>query len=63
MAVGELVDSEIYSLAAWIENHQHLSSFYPYDSIFKIVGDALEDSITDEEEILLLKTFLKILLI
>jgi hypothetical protein len=59
MADGELLDSEIHSLAGWLEDNQHLSSFYPYDTIFNIVGEVVEDSKIDEVERLLLKTFFK----
>lgn len=57
MADGELLDSEIYSLANWLENNQHLSTYFPYDKIVNIVGEVLEDSKIDEEERLLLKSY------
>lgn len=59
MADGELLDSEIYSLANWLENNKHLSTFFPYDNILSIVGEVLEDSKIDEEERLLLQSYFK----
>jgi hypothetical protein len=57
MADGELLDSEIYSLAHWLENNQHLSTYFPYDKIVNILSEVLEDSKIDEEERLLLKSY------
>ena len=57
MADGELLDSEIYSLANWLENNQHLSTYFPYDKIVNILSEVLEDSKIDEEERLLLKSY------
>jgi len=59
MADGELLDSEIYSLANWLENNKHLSTYFPYDNILSIVGEVLEDSKIDEEERILLKSYFK----
>jgi hypothetical protein len=59
MADGELLDSEIYSLANWLENNQHLATYYPYDKIMSLLGEVLEDSKIDEDERLLLKSYFK----
>ncbi|MFN6072839.1 MAG: BRCT domain-containing protein [Bacteroidota bacterium] len=59
MADGELLDAEIYSLANWLENNQHLATYYPYDKIMSLVGEVLEDSKIDEDERLLLKSYFK----
>jgi hypothetical protein len=59
MADGELLDAEIYSLANWLENNQHLATYYPYDKIVSLVGEVLEDSKIDEDERLLLKSYFK----
>jgi len=59
MADGELLDSEIYSLANWLENNKHLSTYFPYNNILSIVGEVLEDSKIDEEERILLKSYFK----
>jgi hypothetical protein len=59
MADGDLLDSEIYSLANWLEANQHLSTFFPYDKILNVVGEILEDSKIDETERLFLKNYFK----
>ena len=59
MADGELLDAEIYSLANWLENNQHLATYYPYDKIMSLLGEVLEDSKIDDDERLLLKSYFK----
>jgi hypothetical protein len=57
MADGELLDAEIHSLALWLENNQHLATYYPYDKIVSLVGGVLEDSKINEDERLMLKSY------
>ena len=57
LADGVIKDAEIKELQKWIDAHQHLSSYYPYDEILSLVTEVLADGIIDEAEKLLLKKY------
>lgn len=55
MADGELSDSEIAYLKAWLEDNQSLSGTYPYDELYSLTSSILEDNkITQEEREMLM---------
>jgi hypothetical protein len=57
---GIIKDEEVKALAIWLDQHSHLSSFYPYDEIVSILTEVLEDNKIDEQEReLLAKYFLE----
>ena len=47
---GEISDDEIQRLREWLEEHQNLKGFYPYDKIIGTVEDILFDGVFDEDE-------------
>lgn len=50
LADGRIDDKEIFELDKWLENHEFLSSYYPYDEIKSVILSVLADGIIDEEE-------------
>ena len=50
LADGVVNDIEIDQLKNWLEQHKHLSTYYPYDEIYAIVINILEDGIVSEAE-------------
>lgn len=50
IADGTLNNAEIYELKNWMENHQHLDGYYPYDEIYTVLIDILEDGVIDDDE-------------
>ena len=58
LADGKVNDKEIYELDKWLENNEHLSSYYPYDEIRSIILSVLSDGKIDDKERLMLKAYL-----
>lgn len=50
LADGKIDDKEIYELDKWLEEHEFLASYYPYDEIKSLLLSILADGIIDEEE-------------
>jgi len=58
IADGKIKDEEVTNLKKWLDENEHLNSFYPYDEIYSLLLDVLEDNKIDEiERKLLLKYF------
>ena len=55
IADGRVTESEIEALSAWMDEHAHLNTCWPYDEINAIVMDVLKDGKVDptEEQVLL----------
>jgi len=50
LADGVIEDEEVKALDQWLEENQHLASYYPYDELRSLVVSVLSDGkITDEE--------------
>ena len=47
---GVVRDVEVHELDKWLENNEHLTSYYPYDEIKSLVTSILSDGKIDEEE-------------
>ena len=47
---GDISDEEINELKIWLENHNELKGYYPFDKIFEVVEDVMLDGIMDHEE-------------
>ena len=56
---GELNDTEIFKLHEWLSENEHLNSYYPYDEIRSLVLSIVSDKKIEEEERLILMTFIK----
>jgi len=50
IADGIINDKEISQLDLWIDEHEHLSTYYPYDELHGIVKSVLEDGVIDDGE-------------
>jgi len=56
-----LTEEEIYALKLWIDNNAHLAGQFPYDKVFQLIQDVLEDGILEQAELdYLLKIFKQI---
>ena len=47
---GVIADKEIAQLDRWLDEHEHLSSYYPYDELQYIIKSVLSDGIIDDGE-------------
>jgi len=47
---GVISDDEIEQLKKWLEEHNQLKGFYPYDKIFEIVENIMADGVMDSSE-------------
>jgi hypothetical protein len=57
LADGVVKDDEVIALNDWLNAHNHLSTYYPYDEITSLITEVLEDGIVDKEEKKLLKKY------
>lgn len=46
-----LNENEIISLNSWLKNNTHLKGNYPFDRVFDVVSNALEDGILEKSEL------------
>lgn len=58
LADGEITDTEIHSLHAWITDNEYLSGTYPFDEIESLLVSILADGIITDDERNMLKAFL-----
>ena len=59
LADGIINENEVQELEEWLEQNSHLSSYYPYDEIRSLILTIVSDGKVEEEEILILKAYLK----
>lgn len=57
LADGVIQDKEVHELSIWLDENEHLSSYYPYDEIRSLLLSILSDGKIDEEEITVLKAY------
>ncbi|HEU4789912.1 MAG TPA: BRCT domain-containing protein [Flavobacterium sp.] len=57
LADGNITDKEIIDLNNWLEENEHLSTYYPYDEIRSLIVSILSDNRIDEEERIVLKAY------
>lgn len=50
VSIGNLSDSDILSLRYWMDDNKHLSGNYPFDKIYSIIDNILEDGVIDSDE-------------
>lgn len=59
LADGVINDQEIIDLNKWLEENEHLNTYYPYDEIRSLILSVLSDHKIDDEERLVLKAYFK----
>lgn len=59
LADGIINENEVQELEEWLEQNSHLSNYYPYDEIRSLILTIVSDGKIEEEEILILKAYLK----
>jgi NAD-dependent DNA ligase len=59
LADGTITDKEIYDLQKWLDENEHLNTYYPYDEIRSLVLSILSDNKIEEEERVVLMAFFK----
>lgn len=57
LADGIIEDKEIIELKKWLDENQHLSTYYPYDEVDSLIESVLADGIIDDNERKLLKAY------
>lgn len=57
LADGVINDKEIYDLQKWLNENEHLNTYYPYDEIRSLVLSVLSDKKVDEEEKVVLMAY------
>lgn len=57
LADGEITDKEIFDLDRWLDDNEHLNTYYPYDEIRSLVLSILSDGKVTEDERLVLKAY------
>ena len=55
---GIINEKEIYDLQKWLEENNHLSTYYPYDEIRSLILSIVSDGKIEKEEKLVLKAYL-----
>ncbi|MFB9076475.1 BRCT domain-containing protein [Flavobacterium procerum] len=59
LADGVITDKEVYDLQKWLDENEHLNTYYPYDEIRSLVLSVLSDNKIDDEEKVVLMAFFK----
>lgn len=57
LADGEITDKEIFDLDKWLDDNEHLNTYYPYDEIRSLVLSIVSDEKVTEDERLVLKAY------
>ena len=57
LADGEISDKEIFDLDKWLDDNEHLNTYYPYDEIRSLVLSIASDGKVIEDERLVLKAY------
>lgn len=57
LADGEITDKEIFDLDKWLDDNEHLNTYYPYDEIRSLVLSIVSDGKVTEDERLVLKAY------
>lgn len=54
---GIVHDKEVQELNNWLDKHEHLKSYYPYDEIRSLLLNVLSDGKIDDDEKIVLKAY------
>ncbi|RZK15280.1 MAG: hypothetical protein EOO43_15295 [Flavobacterium sp.] len=57
LADGEITEQEVFNLHKWLQENEHLNTYYPYDEIRSLILSIVSDRKVDEEEKLVLKAY------
>lgn len=57
MSDGRVSENELDGLSAWLSDHEHLASCWPYDEIYSLVLGVRRDGVIDEREQKMLVAF------
>lgn len=57
LASGVINTYELYKLNQWLEKNDHLKTSAPFDEVFALIQEVLEDKKVDDEEAIRLKAF------
>lgn len=57
VADGKIDEDEINGLQRWLESHEHLRSYWPFDEIDSLITEIMSDGVIDEKEHKLLVSF------
>lgn len=57
LASGDINTYEIYKLNLWLEKNDHLKNSAPFDEMFELISEVLEDKKVDDDESVRLKSF------
>ncbi len=47
---GKISEQELRGLSGWIEEHEHLQTYWPYDEIGSLITSVLSDGVIDPQE-------------
>lgn len=59
LADGNINEKEVFDLNKWLEENEHLSTYYPYDELRSLILSIISDNKVDEEEKIILKAYFK----
>jgi hypothetical protein len=57
LADGVITEEELAELQDWLQTHEHMEGYWPYDEIFRIVREVLKDGRIDARERDLLQAY------
>jgi len=57
IADGTINEKEVFALNTWLEQNEHLNTYYPYDEIRSLLLSIVADNKVDEDEIAVLKAY------
>ncbi len=57
LADGVVKDKEVFDLNKWLEEHEHLNTYYPYDEVRSLILSIVSDKVIDDEEKIVLKAY------
>lgn len=50
LADGKITEDEVIGLQSWLNENEHLATYYPYDEIYSLITDILSDKKVDDNE-------------
>lgn len=56
---GIINEKEIFDLNKWLEENEHLSTYFPYDELRSLILSIVSDNKVDEEEKIVLKAYFR----
>lgn len=56
---GIINEKEVFDLNKWLEQNEHLSTYYPYDELRSLILSIVSDNKVDEDEKIVLKAYFR----